>query len=121
MSILILGAKKPPTCFDCRHFGLMTTLYSAGMRCPYSTRIIRKDEFDESSGAIEGCPIIDVDYCFERAKKREELMMRIKAVRVDLDESLKKTLEEKHEKEEPNDGRNGEVQETTERQHGPMA
>ena len=99
--VVIVGVKKPPTCVDCQISGLFRGLLMAGLRCPYSMRIIPNSEFNKRSGVIDGCPIMDMTQSFVRAKEQEELMKGVRAVHVDLDESLARELEK--EKEETDD------------------
>ena len=60
--IAIKGMRLPENCFDCmiNNLGLAITIYDA--ECPYSKRIITRDNHNAEEGRHPDCPMMEVKH-----------------------------------------------------------
>ena len=60
MSILIKGAKMPKNCWECLGNDLCVAIAEMGGACPFTERVIERNEFDAHSGMHSDCPLVEI-------------------------------------------------------------
>lgn len=60
MSILIKRAKPPKNCWECLSNNLCGAIAEMGGACPFTERVIERNEFDAHSGIHPDCPLVEI-------------------------------------------------------------